>query len=169
MPSDQNANPNISRKAPISVDDRQGYTSYRDVRGELAREVSVAMGIDEESEIKHTGHLVELRESPSHTRISAHAATYAKEVMVYSDKSVIEIELDRVKKEAVQTVYSPNGDIEVLKTGWSYEQNGYHDEYKSVSIENGKQDVCEAKWRQYEGLIDRAIEQSLAQKATRGF
>ncbi len=155
------------RRQPISTDEKHGYMSYHDVRGKQAEAMSVAMGIDEESGIKHTGYLVELRESPSHTRISAHASTYAKEVLVYSDKSVITIELDRVKKEAVQTVYSPNGDIEVLKAGWSYEQNGYHGPYERESLTSGNQTECQAQWEKYEGLIDQATDKALAQDAAR--
>ena len=155
------------RRQPLTPDDRHGYMSYRDVRGPLAEDISVAMGIDEESGIKHTGHLVELRESPSHTRLSAHATTYAREVFVYDDQSVITVDLDRVKKEAVQTVYSPNGDIEVLKAGWSYEQNGYHGPYERVSISEGNDKECKAEWEKYEGLIARATEQSISQEAGR--
>ena len=153
-------------RKPIGIDAKHGYYSYKDVRGDLAKDMSVAMGIDEESGIKHTGYLVELRESPSHTRISAHATTYAREVLVYSDQSVITIDLDRVKKEAVQTVYSPNGDVEVLKTGWSYEANGHHGPYKRVSLSSGHEAECKAEWEKYETLIQRASELSTTSRAT---
>tara|TARA_Y100000815_G_scaffold256378_2_gene263966 strand:- start:124 stop:651 length:528 start_codon:yes stop_codon:yes gene_type:complete len=152
------------RQEPILAGASPRYHSCEDLRGKQARQASVAMGIDEESGLDDTGYLVEVRRAGDHVRISAHAASYAKETLLFDNGSVIEIELDSVRQEARQTVFSRNGDIEQLVAGWSYQRNGFHGPYERISLETDRIDEYEAKWSQYEGVIISAEELSVADR-----
>jgi len=158
----ENDTPQPKRRKPVEVGGRaRAYSSYDDVRGDAAKEISVAMGVEEQSSIARTGHLIEIRGSTDHTRISAHGTSHSREVMVYPDHSVITLDLYPAKEEAIQTVYSPNGDIEILKAGWSYQQNGYHGPYEKVSLTSGNEEECKAQADKYEKLIDQAVKKAV--------
>lgn len=91
------------------------YKSYRDIRGKAAEDISVMLGIDEPSGIKNTGYLVEVRRTTDHFRISAHASTYFKEVLIHDNRKLEVIELDTVAREARKKIYDRDGSITSLK------------------------------------------------------
>ncbi|MBJ7532934.1 hypothetical protein JDN40_02240, partial [Rhodomicrobium vannielii ATCC 17100] len=114
------------------------YNSYRDVRGDAAKSLSVAMGIDEPSGIACTGYLVEIREARDHVRLSAHAPTYFREVLIFNDRRLEEIYIDTVAEQAHKTVYSPDGMITTYQAPWSVRANGYIGEYKQTEKVEGQ-------------------------------
>ena len=133
------------------------YDNYTDVRGKKAKSLSIAMGIDEESGIAHTGYLVEIRKASDHFRLSAHATTYAKEVLIFNNRSIEVIELDTVAKEARKTIFdSKDGSISRLKAAWSVEANGYQSSYKEIEklADQGKK--VSAEWGKYDTILMKA-------------
>lgn len=129
------------------------YDSYRDVRGEDAKPLSVAMGIDEQSGIAHTGYLVEIREAPDHIRLSAHASTYFREVEIYNDRRVEDHYIDTVAEKARKTVYNPDGVITTYEAPWSYRANGYMGEYKQIEKVVGQIERAAAEWEKYDAVL----------------
>lgn len=141
------------RRNPVTTEYNPSYLSYEDVRGEKAEAISSAMGIKDKLGLKHTAHLIELRHAEDHIRISAHGKNHFQEVMVFQDTSVIVLDIDIENKEGIQTVYSPNGDIEVLMAGWDEAKSGYSTGYTSFSLRNNCHTECLGQWQKYEKLI----------------
>jgi len=129
------------------------YDSYRDVRGEAAKPLSVAMGIDEPSGIAHTGYLVEIREAQDHVRLSAHAPTYFREVLIYNDRRLEDIYIDKVTEQARKTVFSPDGVITTYQAPWSVRANGYMGEYKQSEKLEGQTERTTAEWEKYDAVL----------------
>lgn len=129
------------------------YKGYTDVRGEAAKPFSVAMGIDEPSQFSHTGYLVEIRQADDHVRLSAHAATYAREVLIYNDRSLEIIDLDDLAKEARKTVMKPDGTVTSLTAPWSKASNGYMGAYKVTETQVGQVDRVNAEWEKYDNVL----------------
>lgn len=131
------------------------YDTYKDVRGDAAKPFSVAMGIDEPSQFSHTGYLVEIRETQDHVRLSAHATTYSREVLIYNNRSLEIIDLDTVAKEARKTVMKPDGEISVFTAPWN-NRIGYAGEEKLVESFQGQTARVSSEWEKYDSILTDA-------------
>jgi hypothetical protein len=129
------------------------YKNYRDIRGDAAKPLSVATGIDEPSVNCPSGYLVEIREAQDHVRLSAHAPTYFREVLIYNDRRLEDTYIDNVAEQARKTVYSPDGVITTYQAPWSVRANGYMGEYKQTEKVEGQTKLTAAEWEKYDGVL----------------
>lgn len=149
-------------RAPYQPGQPVSYDTYKGLRGSVARDISVAMDIDDEARIAHNSYNVEMHDGIHHTRLRADGTSQIREVMLFSDKSVIVIDIDKLAGEATQKVYSPNGYVETLVASWDHKAGDYSGTFEHVSLEGNQKKKCEATWQKFESLTAR-VEQKRVQ------
>jgi hypothetical protein len=150
--------PVLYRRSPLSVTSRFDYRGYRCLKGEQAQPFIQQLRLKpntKDNVIKSLPNdfVVELKDANDHTLISAHIPRFSRDIMLFSDGTIICFDRCYTENKYTQTVFSTDGTVEVLITGWSL-KNEFSDEYASRSVlQRGAQSMFK-QWLDLERIVN---------------
>lgn len=152
------------RRVPISI--HEGYINYTwrsKISGKQALPFIKELRLKHDSEndvidASSADFIAEVKETSDHILISAHIPGFSRDVRLFSDGTIICFDRCYHKKTSTQTVFSTNGDVEVLITGWNA-RDGYSGEYASRSLLPRGAESMHKQWLKLEVTTINLIEQ----------
>lgn len=106
--------------------------------GPVAMQIAQSMGLKDQG--RPETYSFERHEYKDSVRLKAENTAAIREIHLYSDNSIIILDVDKIAGKATQNVYSANCMLEHLEAPWNTQKARYSGAFRSLHLAKGQED-----------------------------